>query len=136
MAHPSYRQLAMKLRYEITEDSWAPGEQLPSMRQLGEQFRVSSTTVRRAIAILTAEGLVHTEQGKGTYISGDKNNHRRGRDVEAHIRNKAEYLEDLGDVTYLACTLQTSDATVRRVLRKLVAEGLLRSNNGRYVRAD
>jgi GntR family transcriptional regulator len=39
------------------------GEKLPSENELAERFETTRPTVRRAIALLKAEGLVTTEQG-------------------------------------------------------------------------
>lgn len=46
-----------------------PGERLPSSRVLVERHRVSPVTVSRALGLLTAEGLVVTRPGAGTYVA-------------------------------------------------------------------
>jgi DNA-binding IclR family transcriptional regulator len=40
---------------------------LPSGNELAERYRTSRPTVRRAIALLKAEGLVNTEQRRGAF---------------------------------------------------------------------
>ena len=47
----------------------APGDRLPSSRELIQQHRVSPVTVSRAIALLAAEGAVVTRPGSGTYVA-------------------------------------------------------------------
>jgi DNA-binding transcriptional MocR family regulator len=47
----------------------APGEPLPSARELVAAHRVSSLTVSRALATLVSEGLVVTEPGRGTFVA-------------------------------------------------------------------
>ncbi|WP_051450262.1 aminotransferase class I/II-fold pyridoxal phosphate-dependent enzyme [Actinospica robiniae] len=47
----------------------APGDRLPSSRELIEQHRVSPVTVSRVIAQLAAEGAVVTKPGSGTYVA-------------------------------------------------------------------
>ncbi len=47
----------------------APGESLPSARELVAAHRVSSMTVSRALAALVSEGLVVTEPGRGTFVA-------------------------------------------------------------------
>ncbi|GAA4468698.1 aminotransferase-like domain-containing protein [Phytohabitans houttuyneae] len=47
----------------------APGDRLPSSRELVERYRVSPVTVSRAIAALAAEGAVVTRPGSGTYVA-------------------------------------------------------------------
>lgn len=45
------------------------GNRLPAEPELCREFGVSSITMRRAIAMLAAEGLVVRLQGKGTFVS-------------------------------------------------------------------
>lgn len=49
-----------------------PGTPIPTERLLAEQFTVSRTTVRQALADLTAEGRLHRVQGKGTFVAEPK----------------------------------------------------------------
>lgn len=58
-------ELAEQLRREL--DRYSPGGKLPSSRSLVERFRVSPVTVSRALARLTAEGLVVTRPGAGAF---------------------------------------------------------------------
>ncbi|MEI2828009.1 MAG: PLP-dependent aminotransferase family protein [Dermatophilaceae bacterium] len=46
-----------------------PGSALPSTRQLSRELSASPVTIGRAVAALAAAGLVHTEPGRGTFIS-------------------------------------------------------------------
>ncbi|MFI1827787.1 PLP-dependent aminotransferase family protein [Streptomyces sp. NPDC020412] len=61
----SVTELVDKLKKEL--DRYSPGGKLPSSRALVERFRVSPVTVSRALAQLTAEGLVVTRPGAGAY---------------------------------------------------------------------
>jgi GntR family transcriptional regulator len=54
----------------ITLGELAPGERLPSERSLCDQLQVSRTTVRRALAALTEDGLVESAPGRGTFVTG------------------------------------------------------------------
>jgi DNA-binding transcriptional MocR family regulator len=47
----------------------APGERLPSTRELSARHRVSPVTVSRALAALRAEGVLVTRPGSGTYVA-------------------------------------------------------------------
>ncbi|WP_062210152.1 PLP-dependent aminotransferase family protein [Streptomyces sp. NBRC 109706] len=47
----------------------APGDRLPSSRELIREYRVGPATVARAIAALAAEGAVVTRPGSGTYVA-------------------------------------------------------------------
>jgi len=48
----------------------APGERLPSVRELSARHRASPVTVQRALARLAAEGLVDPRPGRGTFVLG------------------------------------------------------------------
>ncbi|MBO0653427.1 PLP-dependent aminotransferase family protein [Streptomyces triculaminicus] len=61
----SVSELAGILRGELHR--YSPGEKLPSSRSLVDRFRVSPVTVSRALAALTAEGLVVTRPGAGAF---------------------------------------------------------------------
>src|SRR4051794_22856687 len=47
----------------------APGERLPSERELGEQFGVSRTVVREAVRALAAKGVVDVRTGSGLRVA-------------------------------------------------------------------
>jgi GntR family transcriptional regulator len=64
---PRYRLVADELRRRILAGAIPPGSLLPSEPTLIAEFGVSRGTVREAIALLRAEGLVVTEHGRGTY---------------------------------------------------------------------
>ncbi|GAA1723234.1 PLP-dependent aminotransferase family protein [Nonomuraea bangladeshensis] len=60
-------ELAASLRALVA--GLAPGDRLPSSRELTEKHRVGPGTVSRAIATLAAEGLVVTRPGSGTFAA-------------------------------------------------------------------
>ena len=63
-----YHRIVDDLRSAILAGRLAPGERLSSEWELAEQYRTSRPTVRRAVAVLKAEGLVITEQGRGAFV--------------------------------------------------------------------
>lgn len=65
---PAYARLAAHLRHMIADGTYPPGSQIPPEVNLGRQFNLSPMTVRRAISILTDEGLLKPLQGKGTFV--------------------------------------------------------------------
>lgn len=67
---PIYDQIASQLRGLIVSGSLAEGTQLPSIRSLANDLRVSVITTKRAYADLEAQGLIETVQGKGTFVAG------------------------------------------------------------------
>ena len=66
---PAYLQLANILRRQISEGIFRPGDQLPSESQLCRRFAISPMTVRRAINLLSDQGVVNTAQGRGTFVA-------------------------------------------------------------------
>jgi len=67
---PLHIAISEKLKAQIEAGRYEPGARLPSEFDLGETFGVSRTTIRRAIANLTQQGLVTTQRGKGIFVSG------------------------------------------------------------------
>jgi DNA-binding GntR family transcriptional regulator/GNAT superfamily N-acetyltransferase len=65
---PLYAQIAAELRAEIEDRTLAPGQQLPTEMDLAERFQTTRTTVREAIRVLVAAGLVVTERPRGTFV--------------------------------------------------------------------
>lgn len=63
-----WRQIADELRRDIVEGVLNEGTKLPPELALAERFMVNRHTVRAAIATLTAEGVLHAEQGRGTFV--------------------------------------------------------------------
>jgi GntR family transcriptional regulator len=63
-----FRQLADLLRDQIMSGTLAPGASLPSELRLAQEYGISRTTVRQAIAQLRTEGLVTVDRPKGTFV--------------------------------------------------------------------
>ncbi len=62
-----YYKLMEYLKEEILMGRIMPGEQIPSENALAEKFLLSRHTVRKSISMLTNEGYLYTEHGRGTY---------------------------------------------------------------------
>lgn len=63
-----HHDIADDLRHQITTGSIKPGERLPSEAGLAARYRVSTVTLRRALAVLQGEGLIEKIHGKGNYV--------------------------------------------------------------------
>ncbi len=63
--------VADRLAVAIRKGDFAPGEMLPTERELGERFGVSRNVVREAVNELRTRGLVSTRQGSGSVVSDD-----------------------------------------------------------------
>ena len=67
---PLGAQLAGRIRTALREGRLGPGDRLPSVRELAEAAGVHVNTVRAVYARLESEGLVRSEHGRGTFVSG------------------------------------------------------------------
>ena len=65
---PAYVRVYNTLRGRILDGDYALGELLPPEPELEKQFLVSRTTVRKAVELLSREGLVEAKQGRGTRV--------------------------------------------------------------------
>lgn len=83
-----YRQLADRLREAIRNGELAPGTRLPSEPELAEQYDVARNTVRLALGVLRAEGVIHTGRGRGTFVAADPPLRTRG--SLSHSRSRRE----------------------------------------------
>src|SRR3546814_5977965 len=61
-----YLQLSTLRRRRISVGEWPQDMRLPALEELMQEFGVARVTVRQALALLEAEGLVTRKQGRGT----------------------------------------------------------------------
>ena len=64
-----YEQIVNQIERRIAAGDLKVGDQLPSERELAEQFGVSRTAVREAIKALREKGLVEIRLGRGTFVT-------------------------------------------------------------------
>jgi GntR family transcriptional regulator len=69
MARPSYRDIAAILRQEIEAGQHKRGSLLPAEPVLAERFQTTRATINNVLRVLRAEGLISTQQGRGTYVT-------------------------------------------------------------------
>ena len=65
---PQYQQVADTLRQRIARAQYRVGDVIPTSAELEKLFSVSNITIRKALAILTQEGLITGHRGMGTMI--------------------------------------------------------------------
>lgn len=63
-----YQQIARTIAASIEDGRYAPGDRLPSERELADDFGVSRPTIRDAMIALEFQGLVEARQGSGVYV--------------------------------------------------------------------
>src|SRR3989475_10670688 len=69
---PVYRQIIDQVTGGIAAAALAPGDQLPTVRQLAVDLSINPNTAIRAYRELEIRGVLETEQGTGTFISNQK----------------------------------------------------------------
>jgi GntR family transcriptional regulator len=68
-ARPFYIQVIQQIKQRVAVGDLAPGTELPSIRQLAADLRVSVITIKRAYLELEREGVIETRQGKGSVVA-------------------------------------------------------------------
>jgi len=97
---PIYVQIEDTIHSLIAAGQLRPGEQLPTIRELAADIRVNLNTVARAYLELDREGVISTQRGKGTFVTGvpDKEQIERKRQRLLHsiIETTLEEARNLG----------------------------------------
>ncbi|MGD7097479.1 GntR family transcriptional regulator [Ralstonia pseudosolanacearum] len=65
---PRYQQLRDDLAEQVARQQWRPGDAIPTEAELAKLYNVAVGTVRKAIDVLVAEGLLERFQGRGTFV--------------------------------------------------------------------
>ena len=68
-ARPMYLQLIEQVQQRIAVSDWPAGHELPSIRALAAETRVSVITIKRAYSELERAGLIVTRQGRGSFVA-------------------------------------------------------------------
>lgn len=72
---PIYVQVVEQIQQFVAVGKLKPGDQLPTVRQLASELRVNFNTIARAYRMLDEAGLISTQQGRGTYILDQTDEH-------------------------------------------------------------
>ncbi|HEX7913191.1 MAG TPA: GntR family transcriptional regulator [Paraburkholderia sp.] len=65
---PRYQRLRDEMIALIAARHWRPGEAIPTEQALAQSYDVAVGTVRKAVDLLVAEGLLERFQGRGTFV--------------------------------------------------------------------
>lgn len=66
---PIYEQITIQIKQMIISGEIEAGYQLPSMRMLAKELRISVITTKRAYEELERDGFIYTVIGKGSYVA-------------------------------------------------------------------
>ncbi|MEV8474331.1 TetR/AcrR family transcriptional regulator C-terminal domain-containing protein [Streptomyces sp. NPDC051173] len=67
---PPYLRIAAEIRRRITDGELAPGDRVPSTRQIAKEWGVASATATKVLTALRQEGLVRAQERVGTVVAG------------------------------------------------------------------
>lgn len=97
-ARPMYLQIVEQIRQRVAAGDWPAGQELPSIRALAADLRVSVITVKRAYQDLESEGVIVTRHGKGSFIADAQDAaqavHRA--ELDAHLASAGRIARMLG----------------------------------------
>jgi GntR family transcriptional regulator len=66
---PIYRQIVNQVKYLVASGMLSPGEELPPIRTLALQLKVTPNTIVKAYDELEISGVVHKRRGSGTFVA-------------------------------------------------------------------
>jgi GntR family transcriptional regulator len=66
---PIYRQIVNQVKYLVASGLLQPGEELPPIRTLALQLKVTPNTIVKAYGDLEIAGVIHKRRGSGTFVS-------------------------------------------------------------------
>ena len=96
---PIYRQIVGQLRRMIASGQLAPGELLPSVREVAGVHAINPMTVSRAYSLLEAEGALERLRGKGMAVAAAhrrvQSEDKRMQLIEPHLRELARQAREL-----------------------------------------
>jgi GntR family transcriptional regulator len=96
---PMYLQIMEQIKQRIAVGDWAEGQSIPSIRQLAVDLQVSVITVKRAYLELEREGVIVTQQGKGSRVASDTGRlgaRLREQELEQHLEEATRIAALLG----------------------------------------
>jgi DNA-binding transcriptional regulator YhcF (GntR family) len=95
---PMYLQIMEQIKQRIAVGDWTEGQSIPSIRQLAVDLQVSVITVKRAYLELEREGIIVTQQGKGSRVASTPGLGARLREqeLEQHLEQAARIAGLLG----------------------------------------
>ena len=121
---PKYYRLKESIRSTIEEEGLGEGQLIPSERELCEVYGVSRMTARQAVKELVNEGVLYREQGRGTFVAGQKLQHQTSR-LTSFTQDMLERGMEVSS-TVLEVKVEGASPELARVLQVRPGEPLIR----------
>jgi GntR family transcriptional regulator len=86
---PIYVQVMDEVRRAIATGVLAPGDPVPSIREVARQLRINPLTVKQAYGELERERLVEVRRGLGTYVRGNVSAEAARAEVASAVAERA-----------------------------------------------
>ncbi len=96
---PIYEQIENQIKSQILEGKTAENEQLPSIRQLARDLKISVITTTRVYNDLAEEGFIISVAGKGYFVAPRNNELLRERmlcEMEESLENAVTHGRNAG----------------------------------------
>jgi GntR family transcriptional regulator len=117
---PLYSQLIDQVKRSIAVGALAPGERLPTVKQLAVDLTINPNTVARAYRDLERDGVIETSPGRGSFVSaGDVAQTRRTVTDVAAVALEAA----IRDARSIGVDRPALEALVDRLIERWYAQG-------------
>jgi GntR family transcriptional regulator len=103
-----YRQIVNQVKYLVASGLLQPGDELPPIRTLALQLKVTPNTIVKAYGELESSGVIHKRQGSGTFVS-------EGRARQVALRERRRVIEQRIDA--LLAEAHQLNFTAEEILR-------------------
>lgn len=95
---PIYLQIKNQIKVQIISGDLKVGEQLPSIRFLAKELRISMLTAKRAYDELELDGFINSVQGKGNFVAAQNKELIR----EEYLKKIEEKLKEIVELSEIA----------------------------------
>lgn len=95
---PIYLQIKNQIKIQIISGDLKVGEQLPSIRFLAKELRISMLTAKRAYDELELDGFINSVQGKGNFVAAQNKELIR----EEYLKKIEEKLQEIVELSEIA----------------------------------
>jgi transcriptional regulator, GntR family len=95
---PIYLQIKNQIKVQIISGDLKVGEQLPSIRFLAKELRISMLTAKRAYDELELDGFINSVQGKGNFVAAQNKELIR----EEYLKKIEEKLQEIVELSEIA----------------------------------
>jgi GntR family transcriptional regulator len=127
---PLYHQVANDIRERIASDQWQPGQRIPSEAELVGAYAASRITIRQALSVLSQEGLVVRERGRGSFVRDPAIIARPSRLTSFTAEMRAKGIRPSSQVR--SFTIEAADEDIARHLDLATGEAVLRLERLRH----